>query len=110
MKKLIFYSSEKLKKALYKFKFNFLLGAKTDEDKKKENYYCGITDDLERSKRDHNVEKYATTQECDSDDDAKKLKNMLDEEGFDTGGQDGNEEENGVHVYMYRKILGVTKE
>ena len=76
---------------------------------RKSNFYCGITNDLERRMNEHNVSQYFHVT-CDSFETAKQVESLLYQEGFDTGGQLGNGQEDTVYVYMYRKIAGLTIE
>ena len=73
------------------------------------NYYCGITDDLDRRSKEHNAS-FIKTMEADTFEGAKKLEKALDEAGFDAGDHVGNGTEKSVFIYMYKKIAGVTKE
>lgn len=74
------------------------------------NYYCGITNDLDRRKGEHKAPRYLYTCTCPSFEIARKLEQMLHNAGFDTGEQVGNGNEDSVNVYMYRKIASVTCE
>lgn len=74
------------------------------------NYYCGITNDLDRRRGEHKTPAYLYTCTCPSFEIARKLEQMLHDAGFDTGEQVGNGNEDSVNVYMYRKIPRVTCE
>ena len=72
-------------------------------------FYCGITNDLNRRDGEHNTKSLGAIK-CDSFDTAKKLEKMMHDEGFDTGKQLGNGQEDSIYVYVYKKIPGVTNE
>lgn len=75
----------------------------------KDDFYCGITNDIERREQEHNAEILFYV-EAISFEDAKKLEQALHDEGFDTGEQIGNGQEDSVYVYIYKKIEGETEE
>lgn len=77
---------------------------------KKSNFYCGITNDLETRKQQHNVDEYIACVKCDSFKTSKEIEALLHQEEYDTGKQLGNGNEESIYVYMYRKISGQTKE
>lgn len=72
-------------------------------------FYCGITNDLKLRAQQHNAT-FLLTFTANSFEAAKKLEQALHDAGFDTGKQLGNGQEDSVHVYMYKKIPGVTRE
>jgi len=72
-------------------------------------YYCGITNDLKRKAQEH-CSDFIASVVCDSEKTARTIENGLKTLGFDTGLQLGNDEENSLFVYMYRKVNGQTKE
>ena len=74
------------------------------------NYYCGITNDLDRRQGEHKAPAYLYTCTCPSFKVACELEKMLHDAGFDTGEQVGHGNEDSVYVYMYRKIPRVTCE
>lgn len=74
------------------------------------NFYCGITNDLEIRKQQHNVDVLIAWVKCDSFNTAKLIEKYLHDGGYDTGKQLGNGQEDSIYVYMYRKIQGVTIE
>lgn len=74
------------------------------------NFYCGITNNLERRYKEHNVAQYIHTVKMDSFDLAQEVEAMMHKAGYDTGEQLGNGQEDTVYVYLYRKIPGVTIE
>lgn len=84
-----------------------------DESRKtgdtKNNFYCGITCDLERRANEHNAS-FICHIKCDTFDTAQELEKQLHAQGYDTGDKVGNGQENSIYVYMYRKIKGVTIE
>ena len=89
--------------------FNKVFDSKKVFFEGKDDFYCGITNDIERRSQEHNSEiLYHVT--AISFDAAKELEQALHDEGYDTGGQVGNGQEDSVFVYMYRKIPGVTEE
>lgn len=69
----------------------------------KSDFYCGITNDLERRCAEHNIEDVLYSVEAKPFDTAKKLEKMLHNEGYDTGEQTGNGTSDSTIVYMYRK-------
>lgn len=56
----------------------------------KSDLYCGITNDLERRRKEHNVEHIIQTVKMDSFELAKQVEVMMHNAGFDTGKQLGN--------------------
>lgn len=66
-------------------------------------YYCGITDDLERRAKEHNVAGYCQTMHFLTFEAAKAIEKELSSLGFDCGDQLGNGNENSVYVYMCYK-------
>ena len=73
------------------------------------NYYCGITNDIDRREGEHNAT-YLGYVKAQSFDAAKRLEAQMHAEGFDTGKQLGNGQEDSIYVYVYKKIPGVTNE
>ena len=67
------------------------------------NFYCGITNDLETRKQQHNVDEYIACVKCDSFKTSKEIETLLHQEGYDTGKQLGNGNEESIYVCMYRK-------
>jgi len=96
-----------LQDALQAFVQAYLYSFSYGETRK--NYYCGITDDLDRRAKEHNAT-FIKTMTADRFESAQKLEQALHDAGFDTGKQVGNGEEDSVYIYMYKKIPGVTKE
>lgn len=80
------------------------------ENENPNDFYCGITNDLNRRREEHNVSVYIATTRCDNFKTAQLLEQRLKERGFDTGKQTGNGLEDSVYVYIYHKIKGVTRE
>lgn len=76
----------------------------------KSDLYCGITNDLERRCKEHNVAHCIHTVKMDSFELAKQVEAIMHDAGFDTGKQLGNGQEDTVHVYLYCKVPGVTIE
>ncbi len=68
----------------------------------REEFYCGITNDLERRKGEHNVASFVCTHKCHSFGVAQEVEQELHELGYDTGEQLGNGAEDSVYVYMYK--------
>ena len=76
-------------------------------------YYCGITDDVERRKGEHERDDHqgkAITQmiacKCSSKEASEKIEMMMHEDGFDIGNTQtlGNgANECSVYVYLYKK-------
>lgn len=73
-------------------------------------FYCGITNDTEERRKQHNVSRFLGVTKCDSFDTAKKLESLMHEEGYDTGKRLGNGEEDSIYCYLYKKVKGVTNE
>ena len=101
------YTIEDLGKALETFNAAYTGQHKANDTK--QDFYCGITNDLEKRKSTHKVEKYAATIECDSFETSTAIEEALHDDGFDTGDQRGNGDDDSVFVYMYRQIPGVTQ-
>lgn len=72
-------------------------------------YYCGITNDVDRRANEHNATILGVI-EYTSADFAKELEAKMHDEGFDTGKQLGNGQDDSIYVYVYKKAIGVTKE
>ena len=66
------------------------------------NFYCGITNDIERREGEHNTSflYYVSSNNANG---AKALEAALHDEGYDTGDQVGNGTDESVYVYIYRK-------
>lgn len=69
----------------------------------KSDFYCGITDDLDRRAKEHNIKKYCFTLKLQTFEDAKEIEKQLSSIGFDCGNQLGNGNEKSVYVYMCYK-------
>lgn len=82
---------------------------KVDGDSKS-SFYCGITNDKETRRKQHNVSRFLGVTKCDTFDTAKKLESRMHDAGYDTGKQLGNGTEDTVYCYLYKKIAGITKE
>lgn len=89
--------------------FNKVFDSKKDFFEGKDDFYCGITNDIERRSQEHNAEMLYHLK-VKSFEIAKELEQALHDEGYDTGFQVGNGQEDSVYVYMYKKIPGVTEE
>lgn len=76
----------------------------------KKAFYCGITNDKDVRRQQHNVSRFLGVTKCDTFETAKKLEALMREEGYDTGEKLGNGTEDSVYCYLYKKIAGVTKE
>lgn len=76
----------------------------------KGNFYCGITNDIETRKKQHNVGRFLGVTKCDTFETAKKLESLMHAEGYDTEKQLGNGNEDSIFCYLYKKIKNVTKE
>lgn len=92
---------------LARFEYAYMHNFQYDETKK--NYYCGITNDLERRAKEHNATFIMTTK-VNNFEEAKIVEEALHKKGYCTGKQLGNGNEDTVHVYMYKIIPGVTIE
>ena len=90
--------------------FNSIYELNKMQGEGKSAFYCGITNDTDSRKKEHNVGRFLGVTKCDTFETAKKLESLMHDEGYDTGGQVGNGQEDSVFVYMYRKIPGVTEE
>ena len=73
-------------------------------------FYCGITNNTEERRKQHNVSEFLGVTRCDTFETARKLESQMHNEGFDTGKQLGNGNEDSVYCYLYKKIEGITKE
>ena len=65
-------------------------------------FYCGITNNVDRREGEHSAD-YLGHVKCKSFEVAKQLEVRMHEEGFDTGKQLGNGQEDSVYVYVYKK-------
>ena len=66
-------------------------------------YYCGITNDVERRAKEHNAE-FINYVESDSKETAIAAEILLGKNGYDIGKKAGNgARENSVFVYIYKK-------
>ena len=72
-------------------------------------YYCGITDDLDRRAKEHNVDGYCLTMNLITFEAARDIEQKLSSLGFDCGNQLGNGTEKSVYVYMCYKKAGFKK-
>ena len=75
----------------------------------KSDYYCGITDDLDRRAKEHNVDGYCLTMNLITFEAARDIEQKLSSLGFDCGSQLGNGNEKSVYVYMCYKKAGFKK-
>lgn len=65
-------------------------------------YYCGITNNLDRRAGEHKTE-FLGHVECDSKDTAIEVEILLGENGYDIGKKAGNgAKDNSVFVYIYK--------
>lgn len=70
---------------------------------KRGDYYCGITNDLDRRESEHNAE-FLGYVECDSKDTAIEVETILGDNGYDIGKKAGNgAKDNSIFVYIYKK-------
>ena len=76
---------------------------------KKSNFYCGITNNLNRRNSEHDVSAVLYSVTTDSFATAKQLELMLHNEGYNTGAQVGHGLEDSKIVYMYRKGLNTVQ-
>ena len=78
------------------------------------NWYCGITDNLEqRLFSDHNIPRgegraWWITRNAGDEQTARDTEDYLLQLGFD--GREGGGDYATIHVYVYKKISGITKE
>lgn len=68
----------------------------------KKDFYCGITNDIERREQEHHAN-FLYHVEANNSDVAKKLETKLHNAGYDTGDKLGNGSDDSIYVYMYRK-------
>lgn len=73
---------------------------KKDGDEKS-NFYCGITNDLERRKREHKLDDFLYTVKCKNFEAASALEKELEEVGFDCGSQIANGRSDTIYGYIY---------
>lgn len=90
--------------------FNSIFDVNRGENDTKKDFYCGITNDTERRRQEHNVYSFLGITKCDSFDTAKKLELCMKQEGYDTGEQSGNGKEDSIYVYLYKKVKDKTIE
>ncbi len=81
----------------------YLLNFRDGESK--QDYYCGITKDLEQRRVQHKIEKFIKHLKCTSFEIACSVEEELHKRGYDTGKQTGNGVDDSRYVYMYRKTL-----
>lgn len=79
----------------------FNMYKKTSDSKM--NFYCGITNDLDRRKGEHNVDDFLYNVKCKDFDTARDLEELLKNAGFDCGSETGHGKEDSIYVYIYRK-------
>lgn len=89
------------------FHFEYLNAVDLDNDPNKQQFYCGITCDIDQNLSRHGVKGYMACALCDSYETASKVESLLGEQGFDIGasqtiGNGGNK--NSKIVYMIEKI------
>ena len=65
-------------------------------------FYCGITNNVGRREGEHKAD-YLGYVKAKNADAAKRLEARMHEQGFDTGDQLGNGQEDSVYVYVYKK-------
>lgn len=65
-------------------------------------YYCGITNNVERREGEHKADYLGYVKAKDAEA-AKRLEARMHDEGFDTGAQLGNGQDDSVFVYVYKK-------
>jgi len=91
--------------------FNAIFELNRKDAETKANFYCGITDDVERRKQEHHCKAgFLGITKCDKFETAKKVEELMHGQGYDTGNQLGNGNEKSIYVYMYKKVPDVTKE
>lgn len=76
----------------------------------KSTFYCGITNDKESRRKQHNVSCFLGVTKCDTFETAQKLESLMHDAGYDTGKRPVNGTEGFVYCYLYKKIPNVTKE
>lgn len=73
-------------------------------DLKTEDYYCGITNDIQANKSRHKVDDYVVVCQCPNASIASEVERLLGQDGFDVGERAGNGgADDSVYVYMYKK-------
>lgn len=79
----------------------------------RDDYYCGITCDIENNMRRHNIKGYTACVECGSFEVSSKVEAKLGEKGFDIGNPSNPEGNGGTEdstiVYMAFKERGFKK-
>lgn len=90
--------------------FNSIYELNKMHGESKSAFYCGIANDKEEQRKQHNVSRFLGVTKCDTFETAKKLKAKMHDEGYDTMKQFGNETADSVYCYLYKKIAGITKE
>lgn len=69
---------------------------------KRNEFYCGITNNLEKREKQHNA-KFLCSVLCDSKDTAIEVEAFLGKNDYDIGAKAGNgAKENSVYVYIYK--------
>lgn len=67
------------------FHFEYLNAADLDNDPNKQQFYCGITCDIDQNLSRHGVKGYMACALCDSFKTASEVESLLGKEGFDIG-------------------------
>ena len=65
--------------------FNSIYELNKMQGEGKSAFYCGITNDTDSRKKEHNVGRFLGVTKCDTFETAKKLESLMHDEGYDTG-------------------------
>lgn len=76
---------------------------KSKKSSERSDFYCGITNNLERRASEHNIKNYICYLNVSSFESAKNIEAKLAKQGFDCGDQLGNGDIDSVFVYMCYK-------
>ncbi len=82
--------------------FNSVFEINRNPEDTKKNFFCGVTDDVEKIKNERSVENLLGVSKCDNVETAQKLKKRMGDEGYDIDDNDCVAPDY-VYVYLYKK-------
>lgn len=97
------FTKSSIEEILAYFNFEYLNAVDLDDDPNKQQYYCGITGNIEDNLSRHHVDGYMACALLDSFETASEVERCLGEEGFNIGatnrtGNGGNEDSKIVYM------------
>ena len=85
--------------------FDFIVKDNSETGDERKEFYCGITNNLEKRESQHNA-KFLGHVCCDSKETAIEVETFLGEKGYDIGSKPGNgAKESSIYVYIYKKTI-----